>query len=127
MTDYTVQFHKDESVGRDKELVVGFSWTALFFGPIPFFFRGLHQLGIIWLVLALISGGLSNLYLVFYINKMTANTYLDQGYERVGNNWDKAEMYWSKLPMKAITNFVACIILVPIIIGFILGAISVIS
>lgn len=80
--------------GLVKTVKVGFSWTALFFGGLPFFFRGLPLHGIIWVVLALFTFGISNLFLMFLINKQTAHYYLEHGYKPSGDGWDIAGPRW---------------------------------
>lgn len=80
--------------GLMRQVKVGFSWTAFFFGGFPFFFRGMPIQGIIWIVLAMITFGFSNLILMFIINKQTAHNYLENGYKPTGAGWDIARMKW---------------------------------
>jgi len=80
--------------GITRQVKVGFSWTAFFFGGFPFFFRGMPIQGIIWIVLALLTFGISNLILMFIINKQTAHHYLENGYKPVGSGWDVAGTQW---------------------------------
>ncbi len=80
--------------GVIRQVKVGFSWTAFFFGGFPFFFRGIPVYGIIWLVLALITCGISNLILMFKINKWTAHYYLEHGYKPAGEGWTIAGPKW---------------------------------
>jgi len=82
------------SVGLTREVKVGFSWTAFFFGGIPFFFRGMRLPGIIWLVLSICTFGISNLILMFIINKQTAHHYLETGYSQIGKGWNIASKAW---------------------------------
>ena len=84
---------KNES-GLTRQVNVGFSWTAFFFGGFPFFFRGMHIQGIIWIVLALFTFGISNLILMFLINKQTAHHYLENRYKPSGSGWDIAGEKW---------------------------------
>lgn len=81
-------------VGLVKQVKVGFSWTAFFFGGLPFFFRGLPLHGIIWIVLSMITFGISHLILMFIINKQTAHYFLEHGYKPVGEGWDVAGPKW---------------------------------
>ena len=80
--------------GVTKQVKVGFSWTSFFFGPFPFFFRGMALQGLIWIVLNMVTMGLSTIYLWFTINKKTAHHYLENGYKPVGNGWDVAGSEW---------------------------------
>lgn len=80
--------------GLTRQVKFGFSWTAFFFGGLPFFFRGLSTTGIIWIILSILTVGLSNIYLMFAINKMTAHKYLEKGYKPVGSGWDIAGSKW---------------------------------
>ncbi|MBI4984844.1 MAG: hypothetical protein HZC24_05745, partial [Rhodocyclales bacterium] len=51
--------------GVVRQVKVGFSWTILFFGGFPFFFRGmpLHAVGFI--IAGLVTMGVSNIVLAF--------------------------------------------------------------
>ncbi len=60
-------------IGMVKECKVGFSWTILLFGFFPPFFRGDWKWGLIRLVLAFFTGGLSNLVFCFIYNKIYIN------------------------------------------------------
>lgn len=98
-----VQFKN--SSGLTREVKVGFSWTAFFFGGLPFFFRGMPMYGFCWIALAIVTFGISNLFLMFMINKMTAHYYLEHGYEPVGEGWDVAGPKWGvALPERSIEN-----------------------
>ena len=52
----------------------------------------MHGLG--WILLAIITLGISNLILSFIINKQTAVYYLENGYRPEGPNWDVAASKW---------------------------------
>lgn len=82
------------SAGFARKVKVGVSWTALFFGGLPFFFRGMPMHGLIWLLLSIVTGSISNLVLMFLMNKMTARYYLERGYRPVGPGWDTANAKW---------------------------------
>tara|TARA_B110000305_G_C19014991_1_gene436683 strand:- start:263 stop:571 length:309 start_codon:yes stop_codon:yes gene_type:complete len=86
------------SSGLNRTVKVGFSWTAFFFGGFPFFFRGMAMQGIIWLILSMITFGISNLVLMFLINKQTAHHYLENGYKPNGAGWDSAGLEWGISP-----------------------------
>lgn len=68
-------------IGMVKECKVGFSWTILLFGFFPPFFRGDWKWGLIQLVLAFFTGGLSNLVFCFIYNKIYINSLLQQGFK----------------------------------------------
>lgn len=81
-------------VGLIREVKVGFSWTAFFFGGIPYFFRGIPTRGLLWIILSVITCGVSNIFLMFLINKHTAQYYLEHGYKPIGEGWEKAGPKW---------------------------------
>ncbi|WAW10913.1 hypothetical protein NB640_04540 [Oxalobacter vibrioformis] len=83
--------------GLVRQVKVGFSWTAFFFGGFPFFFRGMPVHGIIWIVLSMLTFGISNLFLMFIINRQTAHYYLEHGYRPVGDGWNIAGTKWGIL------------------------------
>ncbi len=80
--------------GLTRQVKVGFSWTSFFFGGLPFFFRGMPVHGIIWIVASMFTLGISNIFLMFIINKQTAHYYLERGYAPVGPGWDVAGPRW---------------------------------
>jgi hypothetical protein len=80
--------------GLIRQVKVGFSWTAFFFGGCPFFFRGIPMYGVAWVLLGLFTLGFSNLLLCFIINKQTAHYYLEHGYKITGTGWDVAGPKW---------------------------------
>jgi len=90
-----MQVAMKNEVGLVRHVKVGFSWTAFFFGGFPFFFRGMPVHGIIWIILAMITLGFSNLFLMFIINKQTAHYYLEHGYKPIGEGWDYASAKWN--------------------------------
>ena len=89
-----MRVHFKNSAGLLREVKVGFSWTSFFFGPLPFFFRGIPLQGLAWIVAALLTCGLTNIYLWFTINKKTAQHYLENGYRPVGEGWEVAAPRW---------------------------------
>ena len=81
--------------GLTRQVKVGFSWTAFFFGPLPFLFgRGMPVQFLVWLVLGTITFGIGTIYLWFAINKITAKHYLEKGYKPTGPGWDVAGLKW---------------------------------
>lgn len=92
----------ENTAGLRRQVKVGFSWTAFFFGGFPFFFRGMPAQGIIWIILSMITFGFSNLFLMFIINKQTAHHYLENGYRPTGAGWDMAAARWGvRLPERS--------------------------
>jgi len=91
-------------VGLIREIKVGFSWTVFFFGPLPFFFRGMSSSGLAWILLSFCTLGISNLFLMFSINKKTAQHYLEIGYEPVGDGWKTAGKKWDVDVLPAVTT-----------------------
>jgi len=80
--------------GLTQQIKVGCSWTAFFFGPFPFLFRGMTSQFFVWFLLSFCTLGLSNIYLWFAINKMTAKHYLERGYKPAGEGWNVAAVKW---------------------------------
>lgn len=76
--------------GLVRQVKIGFCWTAFFFGPLPFFFRGMPQNGFIWCCLPVIG----NFVLPFKMNKYTAHYYLEHGYKPIGRGWNTAAPLW---------------------------------
>ena len=72
------RYHKGTE--RTREAPVGFSWTTLFFGPFPMLFRGDWKWFLISLLLALCTVGLSNLVLMFMINRLHLRDLVHDGY-----------------------------------------------
>ena len=91
---------KNES-GLVRQVKVGFSWTSFFFGGLPFFFRGMPWHAVLWIILSLFTFGISNLILMFIINKQTAHYYLERGYKPVGEGWGEAGLKWGVSPNMA--------------------------
>ena len=84
----------ENEAGLKRQVKVGFSWTAFFFGGIPYFFRGIPSRGIMWILLNVFTCGISNIFLMFLINKHTAQYYLENGYKPIGDGWDIAGPKW---------------------------------
>ena len=66
-----------------KEAPVGFSWTVFFFGFFPPIFRGDWKWGLIILVAAVCTFGISNLIFMFIYNKLFIKSLLEQGYTSI--------------------------------------------
>jgi len=71
---------KHSQTGLLKEVPVGFSWTTLFFGFFPALFRDDIKWCAIWLVVAMITFGVSVLVFPFFYNKIYARSLLESGY-----------------------------------------------
>ena len=81
------------AAGHVRQVKVGISWTALFFGGLPFFFRGMPLHGVLWSLgcwFLLIPW----IFLIFLINKITAKYWLARGYQPIGEGWDYARAAW---------------------------------
>ena len=74
---------KHPSFEVTKEAPVGFSWTVFFFGPFPPLFRGDWKYGIIILIAAIFTLGISNLIFIFIYNKLYIKSLLDEGYTSI--------------------------------------------
>ena len=82
-----------------KQAPVGFSWTVFFFGFFPPLFRGDWKWGIIILVAALCTFGISTLVFMFIYNKLYVKSLLDSGYTSVDSD-DVLNPIEAKLGMK---------------------------
>lgn len=91
--------------GLVRQVKVGFCWTALFFGPLPFFFRGMPANGLIWCC----TLWFGNFILPFIMNKHTAHYYLEHGYKPIGHGWDVVGPQWGlALPANAWNSLRLC-------------------
>lgn len=77
----TVVMMKHPQTGLIKKGFVGFSWTTLFFGGFPALFRGDFLMGVVFVVLALFTAGLSNIIVAFFYNKQFTTKLVEQGYQ----------------------------------------------
>ena len=80
--------------GLTRQVPVGTSLLPLIFGPFPFFIRGQFSKGILWGIYMFCTLGLSNIFLMFSLNKISAHYYLQNGYTPTGDGWDKAGPLW---------------------------------
>ena len=69
-----------------KEAPVGFSWTILFFGFFPPFFRGDFKWGLIMLFAALLTSFISSLVFMFIYNKIYLKSLLEMGYTSIDSD-----------------------------------------
>lgn len=81
---YATVFFKHPQSGRMREAPVGFSWTTLFFGPLPALFRADWLGFIIILICALVTFGVSNLVFMFIYNRWHLRTLVNEGYLATG-------------------------------------------
>lgn len=74
--------------GMVKEAPTGFSWTTLFFGIFPALFRGDVKWGLIMLLLAFLSLGLSWLIFPFIYNGLYLKGLIESGYKMASVSTD---------------------------------------
>lgn len=79
--------------GAVEEIWEGFSWPCLFLGFIWYIYKGMWGWGVITLILAILTWGLSWLVFPFFANEQYAKSLLKQGYlnEEQWNEKKKAE------------------------------------
>ncbi len=70
-----------ENKGIILKVPTGFSWTTLFFGPIPALLRGDILWGIGMILVSIITGGLSLVVFPFIYNKIYIKALIEKGYE----------------------------------------------
>ncbi len=70
-------------VNQTKQVKVGFSWTVFFFGSFPALFRGDFKWFIIIFFANMLTAGFSNLFFMFFYNKLYINDLLLKGYQPV--------------------------------------------
>ncbi len=103
-----VQLQNDNGV--TKEVKIGFSWTILFFGWIPFLFRGMPIWGLllflcssvcwwfpsiaVFLCAGFCTPSVISIIMAFIGNKLTASYYLEKGYYKIGAGWEIANSKW---------------------------------
>ncbi|MFH1541102.1 MAG: hypothetical protein ABID79_04520 [Elusimicrobiota bacterium] len=78
---YTKVVFENPNTGHIKKAPVGFSWTVSFFVFFPPFFRGDWKWGIVMLLLALITSGLSSLVFMFIYNKLYIKDLIGSGFK----------------------------------------------
>lgn len=66
-----------------KQAPVGFSWTVFLFGFFPPLFRGDWKYGLIILLAAVFTLGLSSLVFMFIYNKLYIKSLLEEGYTSI--------------------------------------------
>ena len=78
MANGSITFENKNS-GAIKVAPIGFSWTTLFFSGIPALMRGHIGMGIVIIILAMVTGGLSNIVYGFIYNKMYIKHLIAEG------------------------------------------------
>lgn len=68
------------STGECKEASIGFSWTTLFFGPLPMLFRGKLGWTLGYCLMYLIFGELFTIVFPFFYNKLYIRSLLNNRY-----------------------------------------------
>lgn len=78
---FTTLIMQNQFTKEIRNAPVGFSWTSFFFGPFVPLLRG-HGSGFaLWLVLALVTAGLSNFVQMFVYNKMYIKSLISNGFQ----------------------------------------------
>jgi hypothetical protein len=78
--------------GAMRTAPVGFSWTTLFFGPIPALLRG-HWVGaLVIFILYVVTFGLSGLVFPFIYNKMYIKYLIGEGYKVKSSSQDSGHL-----------------------------------
>lgn len=71
---------QNKTTQQIEQVKVGFSWTTLFFGFFPAFFRGDWKWGLIQLLVACLTCFLSNIVFAFIYNKIYINELLEKNF-----------------------------------------------
>ena len=77
---------KNVHTGLVKEVKVGFSWTAFFFGMLVPLIRGDMKNALRMLLLGIITLGISWLVFPFVYNKMYIKTLIEKGYKPIDSS-----------------------------------------
>lgn len=79
---------KKQETGEMRVAPVGFSWTTAFFGVFPALFRGDFKWGLIMILIAIITFGLSHFVFMFIYNKLYIKKLIGDGFkaESISNN-----------------------------------------
>jgi len=97
---FTSIIFENPNTGAIKEAPVGFSWTTFFFGFLPALFRGDWKWGIIILILAIITFGLSALVFMFIYNKLYIKALIGAGFKAKAIASGDMDFAANKLGMK---------------------------
>ncbi len=80
----TVIIMKNPNTGIIKKGFYGFSWTTLFFGGFPAFFRGDLLTGVLVIIACILTSGIAGIIWAFFYNKWYTRKLIEEGYEFVG-------------------------------------------
>jgi hypothetical protein len=101
------------TAGDSRRVKVGFAWTAFFFGGFPYFFRGMHKqgfmyVGALFVFMLLVAAGtdeqaavlikawalIVGLVLGFKMNRQMGKDLIERGYTIKGAGWEYAAQKW---------------------------------
>lgn len=74
-------FFENPRSARQRKAPVGFSWTTLFFGPMPLLFRGEMAWFLVSLGLTVLTLHTSNVVLAFMVNRLYIQDLLKRGFK----------------------------------------------
>jgi hypothetical protein len=80
MAKYEIHFENPRT-GQKRDAPVGFSWTTLFWGPIPMIYRGNWKWAAIIIIAGIVTFGISNIAFAFFINKSHIRDLINDGFE----------------------------------------------
>ena len=87
---------------------------------LTFFFRGMPWHGVFWTLLCWILV-VPAIYLVFAMNRMTAEHWLKHGYEPIGEGWETARTAWSRVAFPKAAGVMAIALVVLVALGVLLN------
>ena len=83
--------------GIVKEVKIGFSWTILLFGGLPFLFRGMPVWALSIFISSFFCCWIPSIIMAFIGNRITASYYLENGYKKIGSYWEFANLKWGMI------------------------------
>ena len=78
---FDVALFENPHNGKLRGAPLGFSWTTLFFGPLPMLFRGAWKLFFIEFLSAIFTLGFAWLYWIFAVNRHYAKELISDGFQ----------------------------------------------
>ena len=81
--------------GDVEEIWEGFSWPCLFLGFIWYIYKGMWGWGVIALILAFMTGGISWFLFPFFANEQHAKSLLKRGYLNEGQWNERKQSGWN--------------------------------